>query len=105
MTPLRHQIIEEMQLRGYAQSTIEGYVHSVAQLARHHRRSPRGRRRQSCLRARAARSAALSGSRFQTAQSPRTAWRRRGAHFVVESGAESKRVAPEDRHERLGKPD
>jgi site-specific recombinase XerD len=33
-------MIEEMQLRGYAQSTIEGYVHSVAQLARHYRRSP-----------------------------------------------------------------
>jgi len=40
MTPLRRQMIEEMQLRGYAQSTIEGYVHSVAQLARHYRRSP-----------------------------------------------------------------
>lgn len=33
-------MIEEMQLRGYAQSTIEGYVHAVAQLARHYRRSP-----------------------------------------------------------------
>jgi integrase/recombinase XerD len=40
MTPLRSQMIEEMQLRGYAQSTIEGYVHAVAQLARHYRRSP-----------------------------------------------------------------
>ncbi len=40
MTPLRRQMIEEMQLRGYAQSTIEGYVHAVAQLARHYRRSP-----------------------------------------------------------------
>jgi integrase/recombinase XerD len=40
MTPLRSQMIEEMQLRGYAQSTIEGYVHSVAQLARHYHRSP-----------------------------------------------------------------
>lgn len=40
MTPLRHQMIEEMQLRGYAQSTIDGYVHVVAQLARHYRRSP-----------------------------------------------------------------
>lgn len=39
MTPLRRQMIEEMQLRGYAQSTIEGYVHAVAQLARHYRRS------------------------------------------------------------------
>lgn len=33
-------MIEEMQLRGYSQSTIEGYVHAVAQLARHYRRSP-----------------------------------------------------------------
>jgi integrase/recombinase XerD len=33
-------MIEEMQLRGYAPSTIEGYVHAVAQLARHYRRSP-----------------------------------------------------------------
>lgn len=40
MTPLRRQMIEEMQLRGYAQSTIDGYVHAVAQLARHYRRSP-----------------------------------------------------------------
>lgn len=40
MTPLRRQMIEEMQLRGYAQSTIEGYVHAVAQLAHHYRRSP-----------------------------------------------------------------
>jgi integrase/recombinase XerD len=40
MTTLRRQMIEEMQLRGYAQSTIEGYVHSVAQLARHYHRSP-----------------------------------------------------------------
>lgn len=40
MTPLRHQMIEEMQLRGYAQSTIDGYVHVVAQLARHYHRSP-----------------------------------------------------------------
>jgi len=40
MTPLRRQMIEEMQLQGYAESTIEGYVHAVAQLARHYRRSP-----------------------------------------------------------------
>ena len=37
---LRSQMIEEMQLRGYAQSTIEGYVHAVAQLARHYHRAP-----------------------------------------------------------------
>lgn len=40
MTPLRRQMIEEMQLRGYAQSTIDGYVHAVAQLAGHYHRSP-----------------------------------------------------------------
>lgn len=40
MTPLRRHMIEEMQLRGYAQSTIDGYVHVVAQLARHYHRSP-----------------------------------------------------------------
>jgi site-specific recombinase XerD len=33
-------MIEEMQLRGYAESTIEGYVHAVAQLARHYHRPP-----------------------------------------------------------------
>jgi len=33
-------MIEEMQLRGYAQSTIEGYVHAVAQLARYYHRPP-----------------------------------------------------------------
>lgn len=33
-------MIEEMELRGYAPSTIEGYVHVVSQLARHYHRSP-----------------------------------------------------------------
>lgn len=33
MTPLRRLMIDEMKLRGYAPSTIEGYVHAVAQLA------------------------------------------------------------------------
>jgi len=40
MTPLRQKMTEEMQLQGYAPSTIEGYVHAVAQLARHYHRSP-----------------------------------------------------------------
>lgn len=40
MTPLRQTMIEEMELRGYASGTIEGYVHAVAQLARHYHRSP-----------------------------------------------------------------
>jgi len=40
MTPLRKRMIEEMQLRGYAERTIEAYLHAVSQLARHYRRSP-----------------------------------------------------------------
>lgn len=40
MTPLRRQMTEGMQLRGYAPSTIEGYVHAVARLAQHYHRSP-----------------------------------------------------------------
>lgn len=40
MTPLRQMMIEEMQLRSYAPSTIEGYVHAVAQLARYYHRPP-----------------------------------------------------------------
>jgi integrase/recombinase XerD len=40
MTPLRQMMIEEMQLRSYAPGTISGYVHAVAQLARHYHRSP-----------------------------------------------------------------
>ena len=40
MTPLRRQMTEGMQLRGYAPSTIENYVRTVAQLAQHYHRSP-----------------------------------------------------------------
>jgi len=40
MTPLRRQMTEGMQLRGYAPGTIENYVQAVAQLARHYHRSP-----------------------------------------------------------------
>lgn len=40
MTPLRNRMIEEMQLRGYADRTVEAYVHAVSQLAQHYRRSP-----------------------------------------------------------------
>lgn len=40
MTPLRRKMIEGMELRGYAPSTIEGYVHAVAQLSGHYHRSP-----------------------------------------------------------------
>lgn len=40
MTPLRKRMIEELQLRGYARSTVETYVHAVKQLAEHYGRSP-----------------------------------------------------------------
>lgn len=40
MTPLRHRMIQDLQLRGYADRTIEAYVHAVAQLAKFHHASP-----------------------------------------------------------------
>ncbi len=40
MTPLRKRMIEELQLRGYADRTVEAYVHAVSQLAQHYGRSP-----------------------------------------------------------------
>src|SRR3989304_5974372 len=40
MTPLRHRMIQDLQLRGYADRTIEAYVHAVAQLARFYHASP-----------------------------------------------------------------
>lgn len=40
MTPLRRRMIEELQLRGYADRTVEAYVRAVAQLARFYARSP-----------------------------------------------------------------
>ena len=40
MTPLRQRMIEELQLRGYADRTVEAYVRSVVQLARFYGRSP-----------------------------------------------------------------
>ena len=42
MTPLRHRMIQDLQLRGYADRTIEAYVHAVAQLAKFHHASPDG---------------------------------------------------------------
>lgn len=40
MTPLRQRMIEDLQLRGYAQNTSTVYVHAVAQLARFYHQSP-----------------------------------------------------------------
>lgn len=40
MTPLRQRMTEELQLRGYAERTVEAYVRAVAQLAQFYRRSP-----------------------------------------------------------------
>src|SRR3970282_2406525 len=40
MTPLRQRMIHDLQLRGYADRTVEAYVRAVAQLARFHHASP-----------------------------------------------------------------
>jgi integrase/recombinase XerD len=40
MTPLRHRMIQDLQLRGYADRTIEAYVHAMAQLAKFYHASP-----------------------------------------------------------------
>ena len=40
MTPLRQRMIEDLELRGYAERTVECYVHAVSQLARFYGRSP-----------------------------------------------------------------
>jgi len=40
MTPLRHRMIQDLQLRGYADRTVEAYTRAVAQLARFHHASP-----------------------------------------------------------------
>ena len=40
MTPLRHRMIQDLQLRGYADRTIEAYVHAVAQVAKFYHASP-----------------------------------------------------------------
>ena len=40
MKQLRQRIIQDLQLRGYADRTVEAYVHAVAQLARFYQTSP-----------------------------------------------------------------
>ncbi len=40
MTPLRQRMIHDLQLRGYANRTVEAYVRAVAQLAQFHHASP-----------------------------------------------------------------
>lgn len=40
MTPLRQRMLDALELRGHAARTREAYIHAVARLARHYRRSP-----------------------------------------------------------------
>lgn len=40
MTPLRQRMIQDLQLRGYSDRTVEAYVRSVAQLAKFYGTSP-----------------------------------------------------------------
>lgn len=40
MTPLRHQMIEAIRLRGFSIRTESSYVRTIIDLARYHRRSP-----------------------------------------------------------------
>jgi integrase/recombinase XerD len=40
MTPLRQRMLEDLQIRNYAPSTVECYVRSVADFAKHFKRSP-----------------------------------------------------------------
>lgn len=40
MTPLRHRMVEDLQLRGYSESTQKVYVDSVRQLCEHYDKSP-----------------------------------------------------------------
>ena len=41
MTPLRHRMMQDLQLRGYSDRTLEAYVCAVAQLAQFHQAVPR----------------------------------------------------------------
>src|SRR4051794_6298481 len=40
MTPLRKRLIEDLQLKGYAQATQLAYLKAVCKLARHYKKSP-----------------------------------------------------------------
>src|SRR5205809_639987 len=40
MTPLRHRMMQDLQLRGYSDRTVEAYVRAVAQLAQFYRAAP-----------------------------------------------------------------
>lgn len=40
MTPLRHRMVEDLQLRGYSESTQKVYVDSVRQLCEHYDKTP-----------------------------------------------------------------
>jgi integrase/recombinase XerD len=40
MNALRQKMIEDMQLRGFAERTQEAYLLAVRQLAKHYRKSP-----------------------------------------------------------------
>ena len=40
MTPLRQRLIHDLQLRGYADRTVEAYTRTVVQLARFYHAAP-----------------------------------------------------------------
>jgi hypothetical protein len=40
MTPLRQRMLEDLQIRNYAPSTVECYIRSVAEFAKHFKKSP-----------------------------------------------------------------
>jgi len=40
MTPLRKQMLEDMQLKGFAPATQHAYSHAVKQLAKHYNKRP-----------------------------------------------------------------